>query len=160
MPPSHAVGTTIRACSHLASPDCAQLRAVRATRVPEGHRGLTRVEHHSSVRWIHIMNPVPPHSADPEECGGPPGQPARTRRRPQRYTQARNRECPEVTDLAVVSGELGVKLAAGPGEFKPRRSAAGQGGRGLNSPAAGPSIQIQIQIRHSPTASAHCGEVG
>ena len=35
---------------------------------------------------------------------------------PPGYTQARNRECPEVTDLAVVSGELGVKLAGrGPG---------------------------------------------
>ena len=57
------------------------------------------------------MKPVRAHSVDPEECARPPGQPARSRGRPQRYTQARNRECPAVTDLAVVSGELGVKLA-------------------------------------------------
>ena len=86
-------------------------RTPRATRALGGHRGQTCVYLYSTVRWIHIMNPVPPHSADHGECGGPPGQPARTRGRPQRYTQARNRECPDVTDLAVVSGELGVKLA-------------------------------------------------
>ena len=86
-------------------------RTPRATRALGGHRGLTRVEHHSSVRWIQIMKPVRSHSVDPGECDRPPGQPARTRGRPQRYTRARNRECPEVTDLAVVSGQIGAKLA-------------------------------------------------
>ena len=87
------------------------LRAPRATRALGGHRGRTRVYLSSTVRWIQIMKPVWYHSAESGEWYRPPGQPARTRRRPQRYTQARNRECPEVTDLAVVSGELGVKLA-------------------------------------------------
>ncbi len=90
------------------------LRAPRATRALGGHRGRTCVYLSSTVRWIHIMKPVPPHSAECGECGGPPGQPARTRGRPQRYTQARNRECPGVTDLAVVSGQFGVKLAYAP----------------------------------------------
>ena len=87
------------------------VRDVRATRALGGHRGRTCVYLSSTVRRSQTMKPVPPHSAECGECGGPPGQPARTRGRPQRYTQARNRECPGMTDLAVVSGELGVKLA-------------------------------------------------
>ena len=86
-------------------------RTPHATRALGGHRGPTRVYLYSTVRWIHIMKPVRLHSVDPGECNRPPGQPARTRRRPPGYTQARNRECPEVTDLAVVSGQIGAKLA-------------------------------------------------
>ena len=101
----------VEAQRRLYSSDTRAAVTVSVTSTPAAPAGHSSVYLYSTVRWIHIMNPVPPHSADPGECGGPPGQPARTRRRPQRYTQARNRECPEVTDLAVVSGELGVKLA-------------------------------------------------
>ena len=72
-------------------------RAVRATRVPEGHRGPTRVYLCSTVRWVQIMKPGRLHSVDPGECNRPPDQPARTRGRPQRYTPLRNRECPRVS---------------------------------------------------------------
>jgi len=86
-------------------------RTPRSTRALGGHRGQTCVANHSSVRWIQIMKPVRYHSAESEEWYRPPGQPARARRRAGIATRARNRGCPEVTDLAVVSGELGVKLA-------------------------------------------------
>ena len=76
-----------------------------------GCRGRTCVYLYSTVRWIQIMKPVWSHSVECQEYDRPPGQSARTRGRPQRYTQARNRECPGMTDLAVVSGQLGVKLA-------------------------------------------------
>ena len=89
-------------------------RTPRATHALGGHRGQTCVYLYSTVRWIHIMKPVRAHSVDPGECDRPPGQPARTRRRPPGYTQARNRECPGMTDLAVVSGQLGAKLAYRP----------------------------------------------
>ena len=72
-------------------------RTPRATRALGGHRGRTCVANHSSVRWIQIMKPVRSHSVDPGECDRPPCQPARTRGRPQRYTRARNRECPRVS---------------------------------------------------------------
>ena len=58
------------------------------------------------------MKPVWAHSAECGECARPPGQPARTRRRSERYTRLRFRECPRMTDLAVTEGHLGVKPAS------------------------------------------------
>ena len=57
------------------------------------------------------MKPVPPHSAECGECGGPAGQPARTRRRSERYTRLRNRKCHRVSGGVTWKGHLGVKLA-------------------------------------------------
>ena len=57
------------------------------------------------------MKPVWSHSVECEECDRAGCGPARTRRRPLRYTQTRFRECPRMTDLAVTEGHLGVKPA-------------------------------------------------
>ena len=76
------------------------------------------------------MKPVWAHSAECGECARPPGEPARTRVRPSGYARLRNRKCPGVTDLAVVSGQLGAKLAltrdGGSDEQLPAAHARGQ----------------------------------
>ena len=84
------------------------------------------------------MKPVWAHSAECGECARPPGEPARTRGRPQRYTRLRFRECPRMTDLAVTERHLGVKLALSTVISAQRRRGsatriAACGGRGLSS---------------------------
>ena len=57
------------------------------------------------------MKPVPYHSAECGEWYRPPGEPARSRGRPQRYTRLRNRECPRVSGGVTWKRHPGAKLA-------------------------------------------------
>ena len=57
------------------------------------------------------MKPVPYHSAECGEWYRPPGEPARSRGRPQRYTRLRNRECPRVSGGVTWKAHPGAKQA-------------------------------------------------
>ena len=57
------------------------------------------------------MKPVWLHSAECGECNRPPGQPARTRRRSERYTRVGFRECPRVSGGVTWKAHPGAKQA-------------------------------------------------